>query len=434
MSTSEGPHPALPRKRGRGNEGRHPALPRERGRGNEDSKRAMEKMPDARGRFGRYGGQYIPETLMAAVEELAAAFDAAQKDVTFAREFEYLSRTFSGRPTPVYRADRLTERAGGAEIWLKREDLCHTGAHKINNALGQVLLARRMGKHRIIAETGAGQHGVAVATVCAKFGLQCEVYMGVDDMARQAINVYKMQLLGAAVTPVESGSKTLKDATNEAIRDWVTNVRTTHYVIGSVVGPHPYPLMVREFQSVIGREARAQMLVETGRLPTAVVACVGGGSNAIGIFAPFYDDPVRLVGVEAAGRGLNSGAHAASIVGGRPGVLHGSFSYLLQDDDGQVLATHSISAGLDYPGVGPEHAFLNDEQRAEYVSVTDEQALAAFHQTSRLEGVIPALESSHAIAYAMPLAAELAKDDLVLVNLSGRGDKDLDIVRGASGG
>ena len=386
------------------------------------------------GRYGKYGGQYIPETLMAAVDELAAAFDAVVKDDGFGHEFEYLSRTFSGRPTPVYRADRLTQQAGGAEIWFKREDLCHTGAHKINNALGQVLLARRMGKRRIIAETGAGQHGVAVATVCAKFGLPCEVYMGVDDMARQATNVYKMRLLGATVTPVESGSKTLKDATNEAIRDWVTNVRTTHYVIGSAVGPHPYPLMVREFQSVIGREARAQMLTETGRLPAVVVACVGGGSNAIGIFAPFYDDPVRLVGVEAAGRGLDSGAHAASIVGGRPGVLHGSFSYLLQDDDGQVMATHSISAGLDYPGVGPEHAFLHDQHRAEYVSVTDEQALAAFHQTSRLEGIIPALESSHAIAYAVPLAAELAASDLVLVNLSGRGDKDLDIVRGASGG
>ncbi len=390
--------------------------------------------PDARGRYGSYGGQYIPETLMAAVEELVAAFDAALKDEVFRNDFAYLSRTFSGRPTPVYRADRLTQHAGGAEIWFKREDLCHTGAHKINNALGQVLLARRMGKRRIIAETGAGQHGVAVATVCAKFGLQCEVYMGVDDMARQAINVYKMQLLGATVTPVESGSKTLKDATNEAIRDWVTNVRSTHYVIGSAVGPHPYPLMVREFQSVIGREARAQMLTETGRLPTTVVACVGGGSNAIGIFAPFVDDPVRLVGVEAAGRGLDSGAHAASIVGGRPGVLHGSFSYLLQDEDGQVLATHSISAGLDYPGVGPEHAFLHDQRRAEYVSVTDEQALKAFHQTSRLEGIIPALESSHAIAYALPLAAELAAEDIVLVNLSGRGDKDLDIVRGASGG
>jgi len=392
------------------------------------------KGPDGRGRYGSYGGQYIPETLMAAVGELTAAFEDAQQDAAFGRELEALSRTFSGRPTPIYRADRLTERAGGAAIWLKREDLCHTGAHKINNALGQVLLARRMGKRRIIAETGAGQHGVAVATVCAKFGLACEVYMGVDDMARQAINVYKMQLLGATVTPVDSGSRTLKDATNEAIRDWVTNVRTTHYVIGSAVGPHPYPLMVREFQSVIGREARAQMIVETGRLPTAVVACVGGGSNAIGIFAPFYDDPVRLVGVEAAGRGLNSGAHAASIVGGRPGVLHGSFSYLLQDEDGQVLATHSISAGLDYPGVGPEHAFLHDQQRAEYVSVTDEQALAAFHETSRLEGIIPALESAHAIAYAIPLAGELAAEDLVLVNLSGRGDKDLDIVRGASAG
>jgi tryptophan synthase beta chain len=390
--------------------------------------------PDARGRYGNYGGRYIPETLMAAVEELAAAFEVARQDAAFGGEFDSLSRSFSGRPTPIYRADRLTERAGGAAIWLKREDLCHTGAHKINNALGQVLLARRMGKRRIIAETGAGQHGVAVATVCAKFGLECEVYMGVDDMARQAINVYKMQLLGATVRPVESGSKTLKDATNEAIRDWVTNVRTTHYVIGSAVGPHPYPLMVREFQSVIGREAREQMLAETGRLPTAVVACVGGGSNAIGIFAPFYDDAVRLIGVEAAGRGLKSGAHAASIVGGRPGVLHGSFSYLLQDEDGQVLATHSISAGLDYPGVGPEHSFLHDQHRAEYVSVTDEQALKAFHETSRLEGIIPALESSHAIAHAIPLAAQLDSGDLVLVNLSGRGDKDLDIVRGASSG
>src|SRR5437764_6333220 len=384
------------------------------------------------GRYGKYGGQYIPETLMAAVDELAAAFDAAVKDDGFRHEFEYLSRTFSGRPTPVYRADRLTERAGGAPRWLKREDLCHTGAHKINNALGQVLLARRMGKRRIIAETGAGQHGVAVATVCAKFGLDCEVYMGVDDMARQATNVDRMRLLGATVMPVESGSKTLKDATNEAIRDWVTNVRTTHYVIGSAVGPHPYPLMVREFQSVIGREARAQMLIETGRLPTAVVACVGGGSNAIGIFAPFYDDNVRLVGVEAAGRGLESGAHAASITGGRPGVLHGSFSYLLQDADGQVVATHSVSAGLDYPGVGPEHAYLHDTHRADYVSVTDQEALDAFHQTSRLEGIIPALESSHALAYTMQLAGKLPAEELVLVNLSGRGDKDLDIVRASS--
>jgi tryptophan synthase beta subunit len=387
-------------------------------------------VPDQRGRFGQYGGRFIPETLMAAVEELTKAFEAAQQDSAFQAEFQALCRSFSGRPTPVYHADRLTQHAGGAHIWFKREDLCHTGAHKINNALGQVLLARRMGKQHIIAETGAGQHGVAVATVCAKFGLQCEVYMGVDDMARQAVNVYKMRLLGATVSPVESGSKTLKDATNEAIRDWVTNVRTTHYVIGSAVGPHPYPLMVREFQSVIGREARAQMLEDVGKLPDAVVACVGGGSNAIGIFAPFYDDPVRLIGVEAAGRGLSTGAHAASISGGRPGVLHGSFSYLLQDEDGQVLPTHSISAGLDYPGVGPEHAYLQDSHRAEYVSVSDMEAVAAFHQTSRLEGIIPALESSHAIAYAVRFAGELRPEDVVLVNLSGRGDKDLDIVRG----
>jgi tryptophan synthase beta subunit len=385
--------------------------------------------PDERGRFGPYGGQFIPETLMAAVRELTEAFHAAVQDRSFADELDRLARSFTGRPTPIYAAERLTERAGGARIWLKREDLCHTGAHKINNALGQVLLARRMGKTRIIAETGAGQHGVAVATVCAKFGLECVVYMGVDDMARQAMNVYKMRLLGATVVGVETGSRTLKDATNEAIRDWVTNVRTTHYIIGSAVGPHPYPVMVREFQSVIGREARAQMLAEVRRLPTAIVACVGGGSNAIGIFAPFYDDPVRLIGVEAAGRGVDSGAHAASLVAGKPGVLHGSFSYLLQDTDGQVLATHSISAGLDYPGVGPEHAYLQDQHRAEYVSVTDSEALAAFHTCSRLEGIIPALESAHAIAHAMRLAAGLKTDDLVLVNLSGRGDKDLDIVR-----
>ena len=369
---------------------------------------------------------------MAAVGQLTEAFQDSQKDPTFAGELDTLARTFSGRPTPIYAADRLSEQAGGARIWLKREDLCHTGAHKINNALGQVLLARRMGKRRIIAETGAGQHGVAVATVCAKFGLDCVVYMGVDDMARQSMNVYKMRLLGASVVGVESGSRTLKDATNEAIRDWVTNVRSTHYIIGSAVGPHPYPVMVREFQSVIGREARSQMLTEGGRLPTAIVACVGGGSNAIGIFAPFYQDPVRLIGVEAAGRGLRSGAHAASIVAGKPGVLHGSLSYLLQDADGQVLATHSISAGLDYPGVGPEHAYLQDERRAEYTSVTDGEALEAFHTCSRLEGIIPALESAHAIAHAMVLAAGLDRDDLVLVNLSGRGDKDLGIVRDAS--
>ena len=384
--------------------------------------------------FGTYGGRYVPETLIPALDELTEAWQQLAQDEGFSAELHELLTVYAGRPTPLTDAARLAREVGLRRITLKREDLAHTGAHKINNALGQVLLARRMGKQRIIAETGAGQHGVAVATVCAKFGLDCEVYMGVDDMARQAINVDKMRLLGATVTPVESGSKTLKDATNEAIRDWVTNVRTTHYVIGSAVGPHPYPLMVREFQSVIGREARAQMLAETGRLPSVVVACVGGGSNAIGIFAPFYDDPVRLIGVEAAGRGLTSGAHAASIVVGRPGVLHGSFSYLLQDDDGQVLATHSISAGLDYPGVGPEHAFLHDAQRAEYVGVTDQQALDAFHETTRLEGIIPALESSHAIAYAMTLAPQLPPDDIVLINLSGRGDKDLDIVRSAAAG
>ncbi len=398
------------------------------------SGQAFVKGPDSRGRFGTFGGQFIPETLMAAVDELTAAFAESQNDPAFRDEFDHLSKTFSGRPTPLYRADRLAGAAGGARIWLKREDLLHTGAHKLNNALGQVLLARRMGKRRIIAETGAGQHGVAVATVCAKFGLECVVYMGIEDMARQSVNVYKMRLLGASVEPVESGSKTLKDATNEAIRDWVTNVRETHYVIGSAVGPHPYPLMVREFQSVIGHEARAQMLEAAGRLPDAVVACVGGGSNAIGIFAAFYDDPVQLIGVEAAGRGLKTGAHAASIVGGRPGILHGSLSYVLQDDDGQIMETHSISAGLDYPGVGPEHARLKEQGRAGYVAVTDEQALAAFHQCSRLEGIIPALESSHALAHAAELAGELGTEKNVLVNLSGRGDKDLDIVRQSSGG
>ena len=398
------------------------------------SARGFVKGPDSRGRFGEFGGRFVPETLMAAVDELSTAFAESQNDPEFRQEFDLLSKTFSGRPTPLYRADRLSESAGGARIWLKREDLLHTGAHKLNNALGQVLLARRMGKHRIIAETGAGQHRVAVATVCAKFGLQCVVYMGTEDMARQSVNVYKMRLLGATVEAVESGSKTLKDATNEAIRDWVTNVLDTHYVIGSAVGPHPYPLMVREFQSVIGREARAQMVDAAGQLPDVVVACVGGGSNAIGIFAAFYDDPVRLVGVEAAGRGLKTGAHAASLVGGRPGVLHGSLSYVLQDDDGQIVETHSISAGLDYPGVGPEHARLKEQGRAEYVAVTDEQALAAFHQCSRLEGIIPALESSHAISYASGLAGGLAAEQNVLVNLSGRGDKDLDIVRQSSGG
>ncbi|HYM49306.1 MAG TPA: tryptophan synthase subunit beta [Candidatus Limnocylindrales bacterium] len=387
--------------------------------------------PDERGRYGAFGGQFVPETVMGALDELVASFTQSQADAAFARELDRLSRTFAGRPTPLYQAERLTAASGGAEIWFKREDLCHTGAHKINNALGQVLLARRMGKRRIIAETGAGQHGVAVATVCARFGLDCVVYMGTEDMARQASNVYKMQLLGARVSPVSTGSQTLKDATNEAIRDWVTNVRDTHYVIGSAVGPHPYPMMVHAFQSVIGREARAQMLETTGALPEVVVACVGGGSNAIGIFAGFLDDPVRLCGVEALGRGLRSGAHAASIAGGRPGVLHGSYSYLLQDEDGQVRETHSISAGLDYPGVGPEHADLHDRGRAEYVGVDDVAALQAFHQCSRLEGIIPALESAHAIAHAMVLAPTLPAGQRVLVCLSGRGDKDLDIVRRA---
>lgn len=394
---------------------------------------AFRAGPDATGHFGPFGGQFIPEVLMAAVTELTAAFEASRRDETFLVQFDALCRTFIGRPTPLYRAERLTEAAGGAQLWFKREDLCHTGAHKLNNALGQALLARRMGKRRIIAETGAGQHGVATATVCAKFGLECVVYMGTEDMARQAMNVYRMRLLGATVIPVESGSRTLKDAINEAIRDWVTNVRDTHYIIGSVVGPHPYPVMAREFQSVIGREARGQMLEAAGRLPDAVVACVGGGSNAIGIFAPFYQDPVALIGVEAAGRGLRSGAHAASIVGGRPGVLHGARSYLLQDADGQVLETHSISAGLDYPGVGPEHAYLHEQERADYVAVTDEDALAAFHQCSRLEGIIPALESAHAVAHALTMAGGMSRERIILVNLSGRGDKDLDIVRTAKG-
>src|SRR5881227_2697199 len=368
---------------------------------------------------------------MAAVDELATAFDAAQRDDAFQRDFDSLSRTFSGRPTPIYRADRLSQRAGGAPLWLKREDLCHTGAHKINNALGQVLLARRMGKRRIIAETGAGQHGVAVATVCAKFGLPCEVYMGVDDMARQATNVYKMKLLGATVVEVASGSKTLKDATTDAIRDWVTNVRTTHYIIGSVVGPHPYPEMVRDLQRVIGDEARDQYLSLDGKLPDVVVACVGGGSNAIGMFTAFLDDrDVVLIGVEAAGKGIRTGEHAASLVGGRPGVLHGTYSYVLQDSDGQILPTHSISAGLDYPGVGPEHAFLHETERVEYVAVTDKDALAAFKLCTRLEGIMPALEPSHALHHAGVLARQFGPGGRILVCLSGRGDKDMDSVEG----
>ena len=387
-------------------------------------------LPDAHGRFGDFGGQYVPETLMAALDELTRAFLEAKEDPAFQVELDRYLRDFAGRPTALYFAERLTARAGGARIFLKREDLAHTGAHKINNALGQALLAKRMGKRRIVAETGAGQHGVASATVCAMLGLQCVVYMGTEDMRRQEPNVYRMRMLGAEVRPVTAGSRTLKEAVSETIRDWVTNVTDTHYIIGSVVGPHPYPMMVRELQTVIGREARAQMLEVTGALPDYVVACVGGGSNSIGTFYPFIGDAdVKLIGVEAAGEGIPTGRHAASIGGGRVGVLHGSMSYVVQDDDGQIHETHSISAGLDYPGVGPEHAWLKDSGRATYVAVTDEAAVSAFKLTSLLEGIIPALESSHAIAHVVnDLAPTLGSDRTVLVCLSGRGDKDMGTV------
>ncbi len=381
------------------------------------------------GRFDGYGGAYVPETLVPALEELGAEISVAFAHPAFINELDRWLADFAGRPTPVTHARRLSEEAGGAQVWLKREDLLHTGAHKLNNAIGQVLLAQRMGKRRIIAETGAGQHGVATATACAALGLECVVYMGREDMRRQALNVYKMGLLGAEVVPVDSGSATLKDATNEAIRDWVANVRDTHYVIGSAVGPHPYPSLVRRLQRVIGDEARAQMLRHLDRLPDVVVACVGGGSNAIGMFAAFLDDDVRLVGVEAAGSGLDSGEHAAPLSRGRPGVLHGARSYLMQDDAGQVLATHSISAGLDYPGVGPEHSALRDSGRVTYQATTDAEALAAFHRLCRLEGIIPALESSHALHIAAKVAGDRPPDAVVLVCLSGRGDKDIDTVR-----
>jgi tryptophan synthase beta chain len=375
------------------------------------------------GRFGAFGGRYVPETLIPALDELSTAFDSALADVAFKREVEELLSNYVGRPTPLSSAPRLSE-AVGATVFLKREDLSHTGAHKINNTVGQVLLARRMGKRRIIAETGAGQHGVATATVCAHFGLECVVYMGEEDIRRQALNVYRMRLLGARVVPVTSGTQTLKDATSEAIRDWVTNVSNTYYVIGSVVGPAPYPRMVREFQAVIGKESRSQLLQSLGRLPSAVVACVGGGSNAIGIFHAFEDDKhVRLIGVEAAGRGLESGEHSASLLKGSPGVLHGSFSYLLQDAQGQVHPAHSISAGLDYPGVGPEHSFLKESGRAEYVAVTDDDAVDGFKMLSRLEGIIPALETAHAIAWVS--RASWSPDDVILICVSGRGDKDM---------
>jgi tryptophan synthase beta chain len=386
-------------------------------------------MPDAAGHFGPFGGRYVAETLMSALLDLEKAYRAAAGDRLFRRELDSLLRDYAGRPTPVYFAARLTDRVGGARIYIKREDLAHTGSHKINNTLGQGLLARRMGKRRVIAETGAGQHGVATATVCAKMGVACEVYMGEEDVRRQALNVFRMKLLGAKVNPVASGSRTLKDAMNEALRDWVTNVRTTYYLIGSTAGPHPYPRMVRDFQSVIGREAIRQFRKAEGKLPGAVVACVGGGSNEMGIFTPFIPYPkVRLYGVEAAGLGLSSGKHGATLARGKVGVLHGSKSYVLQDRDGQIVDAHSISAGLDYPGVGPEHAWLKDSGRANYVSVTDRQALEGFDMLSRLEGIQPALESSHAVAYAVTLARRMPRSGSVLVNLSGRGDKDMGIL------
>jgi tryptophan synthase beta chain len=382
--------------------------------------------PDARGHFGPYGGSFVAETLMRPLRELSEAYARYRGDPQFLAELEADLKHYVGRPSPIYHAERLSAAVGGAQILLKREDLNHTGAHKINNTIGQAMLARRMGKTRIIAETGAGQHGVASATVAARMGLECVVYMGATDIERQAINVYRMKLLGATVVPVTSGSKTLKDALNEAMRDWVTNVEDTFYIIGTVAGPHPYPMLVRDFNAVVGREARAQMLEGFGRLPDVVTACVGGGSNAIGIFHAFLnDESVRLVGAEAAGEGLGSGRHAASLAAGRPGVLHGNRTYLLCDDDGQIIETHSISAGLDYPGVGPEHAWLKDAGRAHYVGITDDEALKAFHQLARSEGILAALESSHAIAQAIKLARDLPKDALVLANLSGRGDKDV---------
>jgi tryptophan synthase beta chain len=391
-------------------------------------------LPDATGHFGNYGGIFVAETLMPALEELAEAYSAAQKDPQFKAEFEYELKHYVGRPSPVYHARHWSKKLGGAQIYLKREDLNHTGAHKVNNCIGQALLARRMGKPRVIAETGAGQHGVATATVAARYGMECVVYMGSEDVKRQAANVYRMKLLGATVVPVESGSKTLKDALNEAMRDWVTNIENTFYIIGTVAGPHPYPMMVRDFQSVIGIEAIGQMQEQCGRQPDQVIACVGGGSNAMGIFYPYIPvEGVRLVGVEAAGEGLESGRHAASLSAGRPGVLHGNRTYLLQDANGQIIETHSISAGLDYPGVGPEHAWLKDSGRAEYVGVTDAEALQAFHDCCRFEGIIPALESSHALAHAAKIAPTLPADIILLVNLSGRGDKDMHTVAEKSG-
>jgi tryptophan synthase beta chain len=394
----------------------------------------MYDLPDQTGHFGPYGGIFMAETLMTAVEELRRQYLRYRDDPEFKAEFVYELKHYVGRPSAIYHAKNWTDRLGGAQIYLKREDLNHTGAHKINNAIGQALLARRMGKKRVIAETGAGMHGVATATVAARYGLECVVYMGSEDIRRQAPNVYRMKLLGATVMPVESGSKTLKDACNEAIRDWVTNVESTFYIFGTAAGPHPYPMMVRDFQSVIGNEARVQMPEMTGRQPDAVIACVGGGSNAIGLFYPYItDESVKLIGVEAAGLGLESGKHAAPLNAGTPGVLHGNRVYLMQDENGQIIETHSISAGLDYPGVGPEHCYLKDSGRAEYVAVTDAEALQAFHDLCRFEGIIPALESSHALAYAAKLAPTLPRDKILLVNLSGRGDKDMNTVAELSG-
>ncbi|HEV2431492.1 MAG TPA: tryptophan synthase subunit beta [Burkholderiales bacterium] len=390
----------------------------------------MYDLPDAHGHFGPYGGVFVAETLTAALDELLAAYERARKDPAFQAEFRYELKHYVGRPSPVYHARQLTERCGGAQIYIKREDLNHTGAHKINNTIGQALLARNMKKPRVIAETGAGMHGVATATVAARYGMECVVYMGSEDVKRQAANVHRMGVLGAKVVPVESGSRTLKDALNEAMRDWVTNVENTFYIIGTVAGPHPYPMMVRDFQSVIGEESIVQMQELAGRQPDAVVACVGGGSNAMGIFYPYIKhEKTRLIGVEAAGEGLSTGRHAASLCAGRPGVLHGNRTYLLQDANGQITETHSVSAGLDYPGVGPEHAWLKDSGRAEYVAIDDEEALSAFHSLCRAEGIIPALESAHAVAQAMKIAPAMAKDAILLVNLSGRGDKDMDIFR-----
>jgi tryptophan synthase beta chain len=396
--------------------------------------RRRPRLPDSRGHFGPYGGRFVPETLMAPLIELERAYAAARRDRAFQARLRELLAQYAGRPTPLYFAARLSEHCGGARIYLKREDLCHTGAHKINNVLGQALLAHRMGKPRLIAETGAGQHGVATATAAALFGLTCEVYMGAEDVERQALNVFRMRLLGARVVPVQSGSRTLKDAINEALRDWVTNVHTTYYLLGSALGPHPYPLMVRDFHTAIGREARAQARRQIGRLPDVVVACVGGGSNAIGLFHPFIEDRgVRIVGVEPGGHGLTTGRHGATLTAGRVGVLHGTMSYFLQNDDGQIAIAHSISAGLDYPGVGPEHAYYKDTGRFEFTAITDDEALEGFQALTRLEGIMPALESAHAVAHAMRLAKDLPRSGSVVVGLSGRGDKDVHVVAKALG-